>query len=134
MKIEGIELNPDHVAEGRRLFSLGDRLREGDEGSLTVLPDNYVDVTFTVSVLDHMPDVRQCLSNMMRISRLRVILIELVLSNVGKVVEPGVVDYSYSHDLPALAEELGVALVSCVKTPLGEGILEHYETVELLPS
>ncbi len=134
VKVEGIELNPDHVAEGRRLFGLGDRLRQGDERSLTALPDNYVDITFTVSVLDHMPDVRQCLLNMMRISRLRVILIELVLSNAGKVVEPGVVDYSYSHDLPALAEELGIALVSCVKTPLGEGILEHYETVELLPS
>ena len=82
-----------------------------------------------------MPDVRQCLLNMIRISRLRVILIELVLSNAGKVGDPGVVDYSYSHDLPALAEEIGISFgVVCKDCPLGEGILEHYETVELLPS
>ena len=111
MKVEGIELNPDHVVEGRRRFNLGDRLWSGDERALQGLPNDHVDVTFTVSVLDHMPNVRQCLLDMMRVSRLRVLLIELVLPNVGKVIDPAVVDYSYSHDLPALADELGITLV-----------------------
>ena len=83
MSVEGIEVNPDHLAEGRSRFKLGERLWLGDDRSLRQLPDDYVDVAFTVSVLDHIPDVRQCLLNMMRISRLRVIVIELALPQQG---------------------------------------------------
>jgi SAM-dependent methyltransferase len=132
--VEGIEVNPDHIEEGRRRFNLGERLWLGDDRSLEGLPEDYVDVTFTVSVLDHIPDVRQCLLNMVRISRLRVILIELVLSEHGRINDPSGVDFTYSHALFDLAEEMGITVASRVKCPLGEGILEHYETLELLPT
>lgn len=131
--VEGIEVNPDHVVEGRDRFNLGDRLWLGDDRSLEGLPDDYVDVTFTVSVLDHIPDVRQCVLNMIRISRLRVILIELVLPQRGRISDPSGVDFTYSHDLSALVEEMGISVASHVTCPLGDGILEHYETLELLP-
>jgi SAM-dependent methyltransferase len=98
VKVEGIEVDPDHVEEGRSRFNLGDRLWLGDDRSLQDLPDDYVDVTFTVSVLDHMPDVRQCLPNMMRISRLRVILVELALRERGPISDSSHADFSYSHD------------------------------------
>ena len=133
VSIEGIEVNPEHVAEGRSRFNLGERLWLGDDRSLEGLPNDYVDVIFTVSVLDHIPDVRQCLLNMIRISRLRVILIELVLSQHGRISDPSGVDFTYSHNLSDLVEEMGISVASHIKCPLGEGILEHYETLELLP-
>lgn len=134
VSVEGLEVNPAHVLEGRWRFSLGDRLQVGDDRFLQSLPDDYVDVTFTVSVLDHIPDVRQCLLHMARVSRLRVLLVELVLPRHGKIIDPRVVGYSYSHNLAALADELGLEVASRCRTPLGEGILEHYETFEILPT
>jgi hypothetical protein len=86
-----------------------------------------------VSVLDHIPDVRQCVLNMLRISRLRVILIELVLPQHGRISDPSGVDFTYSHDLSALVEEMGISVASHLTCPLGDGILENYETLELLP-
>ena len=119
MAVEGIEVNPDHVVEGRDRFNLGDRLWLGDDRSLEGLPDDYVDVTFTVSVLDHIPDVRQCVLNMIRISRLRVILIELVLPQHGRISDPSGVDYHLLARLSALVEEMGISFVSRVDLPTG---------------
>ena len=56
-----------NVTEGRSLFGFTpDELWVGDERSLTSLPDDYVDLVFTVSVLDHIPDVATSLAEMLR--------------------------------------------------------------------
>ena len=66
-------------------------------------------------------------------ARTRVILVELVLPHQGKVIDQRVVGYSYSHDYVSLINRFLANLSSHVRTPLGEGILEHYETFELTP-
>ena len=132
----GFDVGDQNVTEGRSRFGLSpEELWVGDERSLTSLPDDYVDLVFTVSVLDHIPDVATPLAEMLRVARLKVLLVELVLSRHGKITDPRVVvGYSYSHDYLSLVTQLPCPLSSHVKTPLGEGVLEYYETFELTPT
>ncbi len=134
VRVHGFDVAGQNVEEGRSLFGLiPEELWVGDERSLAALPDNYVDLVFTVSVLDHIPDVATTLTEMLRVATVRVILIELVLPQHGKVTDPRVVGYSYSHDYLSLIARLPCQLSSHVRTPLGEGVLEYYETFELTP-
>lgn len=96
--IRGIDLNEKAVLRGRAEFDFSeDELTIGDEHSLESIPSESYDVVFTMSVLDHLPDPGRALSNLIRIARLHILLIEFALDEFGKI-EGKIVSYSYSHN------------------------------------
>lgn len=80
----GLDINADAVAHGRARFGLN--LRVADEGALSALRDGQVDVAFTISVLDHIPDPLPILRDLVRVSRLGVVLLEPYVGREGKVL------------------------------------------------
>ena len=133
-QVSGVDVNPRAIDKGRRYFGLGEHeIAVGDERAVAALPARSVDVAFTVSVLDHLPRIDETLAEMVRVARKRVILVELVLPRFGVITDARCVRCSYSHDYAAAIARLPARLVSRRPTPLGEGILEHYQTLEIEP-
>ena len=60
-------------------------------------------VIFTVSVLSHVPDPIKYLNQFMENTD-NIILLELRLPKFGKVNDPNIINYSYSHDYEYLLE------------------------------
>jgi SAM-dependent methyltransferase len=113
IELVGIDVNPAAVRHGRRVRALD--LRLGDERSLGEIPDREFDVAFTVSVLDHIPDPRPVLADLIRVARRGVFLLEPWSARPGKVVaeidersgeERAVDSYLYWWDYPRLIAEL----------------------------
>jgi len=82
-----------------------------DESIFSIIPDNTYDVVYTVSVLDHVPYPDKILSQLLRISKKGVLLLEPWIGEEGKVVKNlnirtnTVIDttpYSYSWDYKKL--------------------------------
>jgi len=75
------------------------------------IPDNRYDIIFTMSLLDHVPEVEQVCREFLRIARQAVILIEVDTGAEGKCVEElkqtGVDNYCYSRNYRRLFESLG---------------------------
>jgi SAM-dependent methyltransferase len=82
--VAGFDVNAAAVAAGRQ--DGGPDLRVGDERDLESLPDGAVDVAFTLSVLDHLPQPEAALSQLLRLARDRVLLVEPWLQVEGRVV------------------------------------------------
>ena len=102
VRVKGIDLNEKAVQTGRELFHFTeDELQLGDDCLLESVPSESYDVVFTLSVLDHLPAPAGALSNLIRIARRRIILIEFALEKFGKV-EGDIVAHSYSHDYARL--------------------------------
>ncbi|MBP2233685.1 SAM-dependent methyltransferase [Sinorhizobium kostiense] len=78
----GIDVNSSAVDYGRRE---GLRLAAGDEGILNIFPDLTFDITFTVSVIDHVATPGEVLSALARITRHKLLLLEPWLGEEGKV-------------------------------------------------
>ena len=112
VRLLGLDINADAVAAAQ---AQGLDARVGDETTLTRFADNEVDVSFTVSVLDHLPDPRPAITELCRVSSRAVLLLEPWMGEEGKVVrntraETGeTVDttpYSYSWDYERLVPEV----------------------------
>jgi SAM-dependent methyltransferase len=112
VRVRGLDINADAVAEARS-HQLDAEV--GDERALGRIGTDEIDVSFTISVLDHIPDPRPALTELLRVSRRAVLLLEPWMGREGKVVRnvhPGsgeTVDttpYSYSWDYPELARTL----------------------------
>lgn len=84
VELVGLDINEDAVAHGVELFGLD--LRVADESGLEVFENNSFDVSFTISVLDHLPHPQVALTELIRVSRLAVILLEPELGVEGRVV------------------------------------------------
>jgi SAM-dependent methyltransferase len=135
IRVSGLDVNPDAVAAGRDFFEFSENeLWVADDSSLAHVPTDAFDAVFTVSVLDHLPEVEDTLRQMLRIARLRVMLIELVLPRFGRIDDPRCIDCSYSHDYAAIFGRLPCELLTHAPAPLGEGILEHYQLYEARPT
>jgi SAM-dependent methyltransferase len=108
VRVIGLDINPDAVADAR---SHDIDARVGDESALAELADSSIDVSFTVSVLDHLPDPRPALTELLRLSRHAVLLLEPWMGEEGKVVRNiragtgetvDTTPYSYSWDYDQL--------------------------------
>lgn len=80
----GVDINEDAVTHGAELFGLD--LRVADESGLGLFEDRSFDVSFTISVLDHLAYPRGALAELIRVSRLAVILLEPELGVEGRVL------------------------------------------------
>src|SRR6516164_877998 len=130
--LKGVDINAEAVAFGRHEQGLD--LTQADESFLQAQAENSFDVVFTVSVLDHLPNPGPVLADMVRVSRLGVLLLEPSLGKEGKVLKPescqsgsptSETPYSYSWDYERLARELPVEL-SKLHYPLSGTLLGPY--------
>lgn len=109
--VSGIDINKKAVEYGRRENNL--RIALGDQHVMDVFPDECFDVSFTVSVIDHLATPIPALKSLCRISSKAVLLLEPWLGKEGKVVknmgqEGKLVDttpYSYSWDYPKMISD-----------------------------
>jgi SAM-dependent methyltransferase len=105
--VAGIDVNRDAIEFGR---ANGLRLQTGDEHALKIIPDRSFDVTFTVSVIDHIANPEPVIAELARISRKVLLLLEPWLGAEGKVVrnlssKGEMIDttpFSYSWDYPRI--------------------------------
>lgn len=111
VEVYGIDINADAVEYGQRV---GLDLEVADEKVLRLMPEACFDVCFTVSVLDHLPNPGPTLSELGRISKKAVLLLEPWLGEEGKVVKNynlqkkeliGTTPYSYSWDYLELGRQ-----------------------------
>jgi len=88
------------------------------------IPDDRYDVVFTMSVLDHVPEVEAICREFLRIARRAVILVEVDTGTEGKCVEPlkqkGVDNFCYSRHYGRLFESLGARVTRY------EPVAEHF--------
>jgi SAM-dependent methyltransferase len=117
----GFDINPAAVVAGREDGLLD--LRVGDERELAALPDGLVDLAFTLSVLDHLPRPEAALSQLLRLARDRVLLVEPWLQVEGRILveidertgserrsDPYCYSWDYCRLLSALAPDHAVAV------------------------
>ena len=76
----GMDLSRIAIAEAQKQQLM---VVYGDERSLKIEPENFFDIVFTVSVLNHIPDefIHDIIENLKRIAKKQVVLVE---SNEGK--------------------------------------------------
>ncbi|WEX91076.1 class I SAM-dependent methyltransferase [Sinorhizobium garamanticum] len=107
----GVDVNAAAVRHGEQS---GLRLAAGDERLLKIFPDLTFDVTFTVSVIDHVATPGEILTELARITRRKLLLLEPWLGEEGKVernvnITTGeLIDttpYSYSWDYHRLTRQ-----------------------------
>jgi SAM-dependent methyltransferase len=113
--LRGIDINAEAVAFGRKDRDLN--LSQADETFLQEEPDQSFDVIFTVSVIDHLPNPKPVLIEMVRAARLGVLLLEPSLGEEGKVLKNAsnqaknlneATPYSYSWDYARLCSDLPI--------------------------
>ncbi|RVT87304.1 methyltransferase domain-containing protein [Rhodobacteraceae bacterium CCMM004] len=112
-ELAGIDINMGAILYARET---GVDAVLGDDRVLGLIGDDRFNVSFTISVLDHLPYPVDALKHLVRISRKAVILCEPWLGKEGKVVRnvtpTGTVTdttpYSYSWDYKRLLEDLGL--------------------------
>lgn len=114
VRLLGLDINPTAVRHGRNHWGLDLRV-----AGLDTLADDEVDVAFTVSVLDHIPDIEPTLEQLCRVAPL-LLLVEPWLGGEGKVTDvTGTSPYSYSHDIAGRLRARGYA-VRYEKHPLSD--------------
>ena len=133
-RLLGIDVNPLAVEQGKEMFGLD--LRAGDETALAEFRDAEIDVTFTVSVLDHFPAITSVSRELVRITGHALVLLEITHSVEGKVVtmadESGKAiegyPFSYFHNYRKVFEEtLGCPCLLDAYVPVGtSNLLELY--------
>lgn len=115
LTLRGVDINAEAVAFGRQERGLD--LSQADETFLQGQPNDAFDVVFTVSVLDHLPNPKPILAEMVRVARIAVLLLEPNLGEEGKVfknaqsageIAPEATPYSYSWDYSRLAVDMAV--------------------------
>lgn len=140
VRLIGIDINPDAVTYGR---DSGLDLRVADEGFLRAMKPGAVDLIFTVSVIDHLPNPRDVLAEMLRVSRIGVILLEPWIGREGKIVRnpvPGdegradTTPYSYSWDYERLAARISPSpKIDVIPYPLsGTNLGPYYRLYRML--
>jgi SAM-dependent methyltransferase len=72
--LAGVDINTESVEMGRQKYGL--EIELGDENYLATQRDNSVDLVFTVSVLDHLPQARDAVVDLVRMARRYVVLLE----------------------------------------------------------
>jgi SAM-dependent methyltransferase len=82
-RLVGIDINADAVALGREKHGLD--LRLADEAGLGRFDEGEFDLVFTVSVLDHIPEIEEICHSLVRCAGKFVLCLEVTLPTEGKV-------------------------------------------------
>jgi SAM-dependent methyltransferase len=72
--LRGFDINRASVEYGRTKWGL--ELEVADEGYLARQPEDHADVTFTVSVLDHLPAIEAAVRDLVRVTRRYYVAVE----------------------------------------------------------
>ncbi len=124
--LAGCDVNANSISQGKSTY--GFDLRVGDENSLAEYKSNSFDLSFTVSVLDHLPEPEAAIKRLMRMTRKAMLFIEPHLpEKIGKISEiktewssqksAGATPFTYFHDYLVLFEELGLRMQADVPLP-----------------
>lgn len=132
-RFRGVDINPLNVERGRERFGLD--LVVADENWLRTQEDNAYDVSFTISVIDHMPYPEDVLRHLLRISKDYLVLFELAHDRVGRATHnlthddttatlKPVYRYSYIHDYRYECErKFGALCIADLRVPIGKEYL-----------
>jgi SAM-dependent methyltransferase len=133
--LTGVDVNADAIAWGRERWP-DLQLVAADEAWLRTAPPDAFDVTFTLSVLDHLPQLDAVAPHLVRVTASYLVLVEIVHERTGKVVQmtdaAGTLvagyPFSYFHDYRAIFERtLGCVAVIDAHAPITRGsLLEFY--------
>jgi SAM-dependent methyltransferase len=127
--IRGFDINRQSIEYGRAAWGLD--LAVADEQYLSRMADGSVDVVFTVSVLDHIPDIRDALLELARVVRYYYVAVEPhpeedvpyldVFKSDGRLRSSinTTTPYSYVHPYNALVPEVGLSAVLDLPMPTG---------------
>jgi SAM-dependent methyltransferase len=135
-ELVGIDINEKAVAAGRERWDLD--LRVGDQ---SMIHEFSVDVAFTVSVLDHLPDPQEALEDLLACASKAVILWEPWLGEEGKVARNfnerrgqwiDTTPYSYSWDYGSRLSHLPVTLES-EEAPIDSNLGRWYRLYRITP-
>ena len=124
LDLAGIDINADAVRAGIDRYGLS--LEVGGEERLQAIPDDTYDVVFTVSVLDHIPDMDGVLRELLRVAGEYLILLEPFNGTDSSAEEYATAEYSYFWNYPAALNRLGAVLISNKPCPLGGQGLEQF--------
>ena len=135
--ISGVDLNPLAIEFGRRQWGLN--LEVADETFLRRVNDNSYDVSFTISVLDHIPYVDTTIFDLIRVTRDYVIAYEICHKRSGKIIrmqspEGEIVDgypFSYFHDYRMKFEAMNCWNVMDVALPAFRGNLGEFYRLQI---
>jgi SAM-dependent methyltransferase len=101
VRLVGVDVNAEAIRLGRERSGLD--LRTGDEHALRDFRDGEFDLVFTVSVLDHIADVRGVCRELLRCARRHVLCLEVTLPVEGKVLR------HYDHNARTVKESTGAS-------------------------
>lgn len=129
----GVDINPLNIERGRARFDLD--LIASDEAWLRQQPAESHDVSFTISVIDHMPYPEEVLRQLLRITKDYLVLFELAHDRIGRAthnlyhndttatIKP-VYRYSYIHDYRYECErKFGALCIADLRVPIGKEYL-----------
>lgn len=134
IQVFGIDLNETAVQIGRKHFGFTDQeLIVSDEIFLNRIKDKAFEVSFTVSVIDHIPEPIEIINNLIRVTSKRLLLLEPYIKGKSGAISGGkVVPYSYIHDYLSLLKRLGCQKVTIAPHPLGKkGCGPYYHLIEV---
>lgn len=130
-RLTGMDLNEKMINFGVKKYGLD--LKACDELGLANVPDNSYDVTFTVSVLDHIPYPEFTLRHLLRITKSYLVLYEISNTKLGRSIrvtnmsaegkiEADSYPYSYFHDYRAECEKkFGAICAADIQLPVSAG-------------
>jgi SAM-dependent methyltransferase/glycosyltransferase involved in cell wall biosynthesis len=124
LDVRGLDINETAVNAGRRRYQLP--LFVGGEEDLSKMDNDSFDVSFTVSVLDHVPEAKPILKELLRITRKFFIALEPYVGVDKNAKEQAARGYSYFWDYPRLFGELGAEIVHNQHFPLSDKGLGPY--------
>ncbi|MBN2559392.1 MAG: methyltransferase domain-containing protein, partial [Phycisphaerae bacterium] len=84
IRLAGVDVNKEAVKWGRE--HTGMDLRHGDERTLAGFAEGEFDLVFTVSVLDHISDIREVCQSLLRCAARNALFLEVTLPVEGRVV------------------------------------------------
>lgn len=84
-ELVGLDINAAAVAAGRERYGLD--LRVGNERTLAEFADGAFDAVFTVSVLDHVPQIERLCAELVRVAKRAALFLEVTLPIEGKVLQ-----------------------------------------------
>jgi len=111
-RVVGLDINEQAIKEGAGRFDLN--LLLGGEERLDEVVEKYgpFDLVFTVSVLDHTPDVRRVLAKLLSVARKYFLAIEPYYEGHNGPAKEAITPFSYFWNYPALFDELGAAVLT----------------------
>lgn len=132
-RLVGVDINPTAITWGREHFALD--LNVGDESWVARQGTDAFEVTYTVSVIDHIPAPADAIATLVEATAAIIIIYEIMHTETGRVSR--MEDYqgaltegypfSYFHDYPALFSAAGAWLLADAALPATPtGLMPYY--------